>query len=89
MALPSTQFTDSLKAFHILNLNLPPIKRNHPFLGKRRKGADGIGGGHIGEIGQVFTGKIDFKSSSVLFKSIGVFQKYQGFSKSSPDMFIR
>ena len=44
---------------------------------KFRQGSDGIGCGHVGEVGQVFSGEIDAQSTLVFFHAVGIFQEEQ------------
>lgn len=58
-------------------LDFPSVDDNQFLGGKVGQGSDGIGSGHVGKVGQVFSGEIDAQSTLVFFHTVGIFQEKQ------------
>ena len=65
---------DVLELRSIEHLDATAIDREDALVGKAGQGADGIAGGHVGEVGEVFSAKVDAQRVAVFLKSVGVFQ---------------
>ena len=75
--------------FHVRDLDLFAGKFQYAFRSKVGERADGIGGGHVREIGHVFPRETNFQGHVIILEPVRVFQHEQGFCQTSANMFLR
>ena len=74
---------------HVRDLDLLAGEFQYAFRGKVGERADGIGGGHVREIGHVFPRETNFQGHVIVLEPVSVFQHEQGFCQTSANMFLR
>ena len=79
---------DSAQLVLVDNLDFASVDGNQLVGGKLREGADGIGGGHVGEAGQILARKVDAERASVSLKTVDVAKEQEGLGKTSSDVFL-
>lgn len=79
---------DAGEGLGIDQLDLTTIDGDKMLLGKGAEGADGVGGGHVGEGSHVFTGKVDAEGTAIFFKAIGLTKEEKGFGQTATDVLL-
>ena len=82
------EFADFAQGGFVGDLNLAAVDHNHFFVDKCGQRADGVGGGHVGEVGQIFTRHVDAQCHSIGLKSIVVDHHHQRLGKSTADVLL-
>ena len=59
MYIGLTYFAYFLQFFFVDDFDFAAVDSDELFGGKLRQSSDGVGSGHVGEIGQVFAGEVD------------------------------
>ena len=57
--------------------DFPSVDDNQFLGGKVGQGSDSIGSGHVGKVGQVFSGEVNAQRALVFFQTVSIFQKEQ------------
>ena len=69
-----SEFADFAQSLFVDNLDAAAVDRDDFFVGETRQGTDGIRGGHVREVGQVFTGHVDVEGEPVFLDTVVLFE---------------